>query len=187
MIDGDNITMRYLNTDKYICLKRDVVRKYFIYAYCYIAHSKQGCSVDNDIVIYDWNFKFADRNWFWTALSRAKDFNRVKFFRYDDDEDLVKDLVGNYLINKVKNYKQQDMKAKREIDSNEYIDEEWLMSLINTNCECCGCVLYIDYDGKNVVSNLSAQRVDCDIGHFKSNCKGLCYECNRGLSNKISI
>ena len=120
-------------------------------------------------------------------MTRANDFNRVKFFRYDDDEDLVKYLVDNYLINKVKNYNQQDMKSGRELDGDDYIDEEWLLSLINTNCECCSCVLYIDYDGNNVVSNLSAQRVDCDIGHFKSNCKGLCYECNRGLSNKISI
>ena len=60
-------------------------------------------------------------------------------------------------MNKVKNYKQQDMKAKREKDSDEYIDESWLMNLINTNCECCSCVLYIDYDGKK-----------CSIQHQRS-------------------
>jgi hypothetical protein len=45
---------------------------------------------------------------------------------------LLKDLVGNYLRNKIKSYKNRDAKAGREIESDEYIDEQWLMGLINT-------------------------------------------------------
>ena len=100
---------------------------------------------------------------------------------------MFKEIVENYLRNKIRSYKNQDAKAGREIESDEYIDETWLMGLINTNCECCGCILTIDFDGKNVISNMSAQRCLNDVAHFKSNCKGLCIDCNKGLSNTNSI
>ena len=34
---------------------------------------------------------------------------------------------------------------------------------------------------------MSAQRCLNDVAHFKSNCKGLCIDCNKGLSNTNSI
>lgn len=183
-IENAKVKLIHVNTGDIRNININVLRKYFIYAYCYTAHSKQGCSVDSDIVIYDWNFKYACRNWFYTSLTRARDLNRVWFYRYpESNDDMLKEIVENYLRNKIKSYKNQDAKTGREIESDEYVDETWLMGLINTNCECCGCILTIDFDGKNVISNMSAQRCLNDVAHFKSNCKGLCIDCNKGLSN----
>ena len=83
------ITLKHTCSNDVLDVKRELVRKNFIYAYCYTCHSKQGCSIDGDIVIYDWNKWYVEREWFFTALTRAKDFNRVKFFKYEDDEDDV--------------------------------------------------------------------------------------------------
>lgn len=64
-------------------------------------HSKQGCSVDGDIVIYDWNKWYCERELFFTATTKAKDFNRIQFFKYDDDEkDESKEFVEQYFDNK---------------------------------------------------------------------------------------
>ena len=56
------------------------IEQHFIYAYCYTCHSKQGCSVDDDIVIYEWSKWYCSKNWYWTAITRARDLNRVNFY-----------------------------------------------------------------------------------------------------------
>ena len=162
-----------------------MLRKHFIYAYCYTCHSKQGCSVDGDIVIYDWNKWYCEREWFFTAITRAKDFNRIKFFKYDDD-DKSKEFVEQYFDNKVLNYKEQDSKANRDISEN-YVDRSFLMNLMNTHCENCGEVLTVDFENGKVVSNISCQRVNNDISHSRDNCIGFCVQCNCAFSNKISL
>ena len=122
-VKDDALTLKHTATDKTITLNIDLVRKNFIYAYCYTAHSKQGCSVDGDVVIYDWNYRYADKNWFFTAITRARDFNKVKFYYYEEDEDdLEKMLEAEYFNNKINSYKQQDFIAGRETESEEYID-----------------------------------------------------------------
>eukprot|EP00438_Fugacium_kawagutii_P027024 Skav232522 [mRNA] locus=scaffold1096:1054611:1057742:- [translate_table: standard] len=188
---GDKeVMLRHTATDHKVSINIDVVRKNFIYAYCYTAHSKQGCSVDGEVVIYDWKHRYADKNWFWTAVTRARDFSKVKFFKYDDDDErneIERTMEMDYFNNKVLNYKQQDTKANRETVSEEYIDAKFLSNLINTPCECCGDVLTLEVDKGKVTSNITAQRINNEVGHFKSNCKGLCDWCNKGLSDKNSI
>ena len=183
------ITLKHTCSGDVIDVKIDVVRKHFIYAYCYTCHSKQGCSVDGDIVIYDWNNCYANREWFFTAITRAKDFNRVKFFRYEDDEDKEgKYKEENYFRRKVASYKEQDKRAGREIDEDGYVDIDFLTNLVNTNCECCGDILELDEDDDgNIVSNITCQRVNKDVAHYKSNCIGFCNTCNCAFSNKISL
>ena len=39
----------------------------------------------------------------------------------------------------------------------------------------------------NIVSNITCQRVDTDVAHFKSNCIPMCHQCNCAFSNKISF
>ena len=181
------ITLKHTCTGDMIDVKIYLVRKHFIYAYCFTAHSKQGCSVDGDIVIYDWNKWYVEREWFFTAITRARDFDRVKFFRYKDDEDdSSRKDVENYFRKKVAGCKEQDTKAGRDIEG-DYVDVEFLMDLMNTNCECCGDILTIDMEDGNIVSNISCQRLNNDISHYKSNVVGYCVSCNCAFSNKISL
>ena len=101
---------------------RKLLQKHFIYAYCYTCHSKQGCSVDDDIVIYDWSLWCCCPNWYWTSITRARDLNRVKFYKYDTDENnLTQMQVETYFRNKVAGYKEQDQKAGRDIKG-DYVD-----------------------------------------------------------------
>ena len=108
------------------CERQGIVRKLFqkrfIFAYCYTCHSKQGCSVDDDIVIYDWSLWCCCPNWYWTSITRARDLNRVKFYKYDTDENnLTQMQVETYFRNKVAGYKEQDQKAGRDIKG-DYVD-----------------------------------------------------------------
>ena len=186
-IEGDSFVLQNVATDEKLKIVRWLLRKHFIYAYCYTCHSKQGCSVDSDIVIYDWNKWYCEREWFFTAITRAKDFNRIKFFKYDDDkEDLSKEMVERYFDNKISLYKEQDNKAGRDIEG-EYVDRTFLMNMMNTHCQNCGEILTVDIEDGKVVSNISCQRVNNDIGHFKDNCIGFCVQCNCAFSNKISM
>ena len=66
------------------------LRKNFIYANAYTAHSKQGCSIDGDIVIYDWQKWYVSRQWFYTAITRSKDLSRVKFYKYEIEPEIRK-------------------------------------------------------------------------------------------------
>ena len=87
------------------------IEQYFIYAYWYTCHSKQGCSVDDDIVIYDWSKWYCSKNWYWTAITRARDLNRVKFYKYDADEnDMSKIRVDTYFKNKIRTMKSKTRK-----------------------------------------------------------------------------
>ena len=61
------------------------------------------------------------------------------------------------------------------------------MNLMNTQCENCNEPLVIDFEDGKVSSNISCQRVNCSISHFKDNCIGLCVQCNCAFSNKISL
>lgn len=165
-----------------------VLRKHFIYAYCYTCHSKQGCSVDDDIVIYDWSKEYCSKNWYWTAITRSRDLNRVKFYKYDADEnDLSKLRVETYFKNKIMNYEEQDKKAGRDVEGNDYVDVDFLMGLMNTQCENCNEPLVIDFEDGRISSNITCQRVNNEQSHFKDNCIGLCVQCNCAFSNKISL
>ena len=87
------------------------IEQHFIYAYWYTCHSKQGCSVDDDIVIYDWSKWYCSKNWYWTAITRARDLNRVKFYKYDADEnDMSKIRVDTYFKNKIRTMKSKTRK-----------------------------------------------------------------------------
>ena len=63
------------------------VRDNFIFAHCTTCHSAQGSSIDGDITIFDYNH-FDIRNYrelLWTAITRARDLSKVKFYKYSDD------------------------------------------------------------------------------------------------------
>ena len=185
-IVGDIVVLQNVATNEKQNIKIELLRKHFIYAYCYTAHSKQGCSVDGDIVIYDWNEWYVSKNWFFTALTRATDFNKIKFFKYNKgEESKSKRIVEQYFERKVLNYIEQDKRAGRDVEGNAYVDVDFLMNLMNTQCENCNEPLVIDFEDGKVSSNISCQRVNCCEAHFKDNCKGYCVSCNCAFSNKI--
>ena len=81
-MDGNIFTLQNVKTMEELTILKDKLRSNFIYSYCFTAHSVQGSSIDDEIVIYDWNKGYVSRQWVWVALSRARDLNKVSFYRY---------------------------------------------------------------------------------------------------------
>lgn len=125
----------------------DILDKHFIYAYCATCHSSQGASVDISITIFEWEKnKLITREWFYTALTRSTDINKVKFYRsFDEVDELNEGTMRRYLQRKVNQYKLQDLKAGRTIDETKYITADWLMDRINSRCNKCSCNFTFDY------------------------------------------
>ena len=95
--------------------------------------------------------------------------------------------VETYFRNKVMSYKEQDQKAGREIESDYYVDIKYLMKMMNETCQNCNEPLTVDFENDKIVSNITCQRVDSGLSHYKSNCIGFCTSCNCAFSNKISL
>ena len=185
-IVGNIVVLQNVATGEKQNIDLKLLRKHFIYAYCYTAHSKQGCSVDGDIVIYDWNEWYVSKNWFFTALTRATDFNKIKFFKYNEgQESKSKRIVEQYFERKVLNYIEQDKKAGRDVEDGDYVDVDFLMNLMNTQCENCNEPLVIDFEDGKISSNITCQRVNNEQSHFKDNVVGYCVSCNCAFSDKI--
>ena len=166
-------------------LPLDMLRKHFIFNYCFTCHSVQGSSIEGGITIFDYNHCLVDKNWLWTAITRATDLNNVTFFKYDsDDNEFNKRCIYNYLCRKVEGYKEQDRKAKRKIDHKNYITPECLLERLNGNCENCSVEFYVKTIGGNIRTNLTAQRKFNDQTHTVSNCIAYCKRCNCNASDK---
>ena len=121
--------------------------------------------------------------WLWTSITRARDFNNVYFYKNKEgDEDMFKSLVINYFKNKVEGYKQQDRVAKREIDEEQYIDENWCLKYFKSCCQNCGIKFNLDTRGGKISSNFTAQRCDNELCHTVENCTAFCVYCNCSAS-----
>ena len=60
-IDNDILLLKNVKTKDIQPLHKDKVRKNFIFAWCSTCHSAQGCSVDEEITIFDYNQFFGKK------------------------------------------------------------------------------------------------------------------------------
>ena len=180
--DSEVVTLKNVKTEILQSIHIDKVRKAFILASCCTAHSMQGSSVDTDITIFDYNH-FLVRNypeWLYTCIIRARDLNRVKFFKYnsDKDDELNKQNILSYFNRKIENYKTQDRKAKRDIPKEGYVNAQWFLNNITNQCNYCGCGFTLDMNKGNVITNLTAQRLSNSEPHSLDNIIPYCKRCN---------
>ena len=182
---GKDGTMKLKNTKTDILQPIQIkkVRENFIFAHCTTCHSAQGSSIDGDITIFDYNhFDIRNyREWLWTAITRARDLNKVKFYKYSDDindEFNYKCMKSKY-ERKIENYKQQDRKAKRTIPKEGYVNVKWFFDNITNQCNYCGCGFHTIIKGGNITTNLTAQRVNNEYTHTLDNIIPYCDRCNR--------
>ena len=157
---------------------------YFKLPFCSTCHSLQGLSVEDEICLFDCNTPYVDRNFVWTALTRARELKNITYFHHSDYEvqRLENSRLLQYLKLKIENYKRQDLDAKRKINRDKYVDIEWFTKEINGNevCPLCNSKYYIVLDDNNDVRcNISIDRLDNTIPHIKENCHLLCIECNK--------
>jgi hypothetical protein len=173
-LESDAITLN--NT---LLVPIDTVRKNFIHAYCRTCHSFQGTSLDERLTIFDWKFSHVNRKWLYTAVTRATELKNVLFYDYDENAEREEAML-QYFTRKVDRYKQQDKKAKREVNDGCFVTVAWLLGCLGKCCSGCGDALVYE-KGK---SNLTANRIDNSVGHEIDNVVPMCCWCNCALSNR---
>ena len=112
------MTLTNTKTNIHQSIQVKEVRENFIFAHCTTCHSAQGSSIDGDITIFDYNH-FDIRNYrefLWTAITRARDLNKIKIYKYSDgvNDEFNYECMKRKYERKNENYKQQDRKAKRK-------------------------------------------------------------------------
>ena len=179
-INGSIITIENIKDKKKHTLDEETLYKHFRYGYCATCHSCQGASIKNNITIHEWQrSRLVSREWLWTAITRATDFNNVSFYENTEaEQDRVEQKLMNYFKNKIEAYKQQDRKAGRELNLDNYVDVDFCMDRMNGTCGKCGCDFYFETKKGNINSNFSCQRVDNNFSHTKDNCIAYCVDCN---------
>ena len=179
-INSRHIVIENIKDKKQYTLTEELLNKHFRYGYCATCHSCQGASINNNITIHEWNKSYlVSREWIWTAYTRARDFNKVAFFKNEKaDEKMEKQLLINYLKNKIDGYKKQDLKAGRELNEKNYVDVNFCMERLKGTCQKCGGDFHIEIKKGTLSSNFTCQRVDNDFSHTKDNCVAYCCYCN---------
>ena len=179
-IGAEGVVLQNIKTNQLYNTSISTLDEHFRYAYCATCHSSQGNSVDKSITIHEWQKQhLITREWLYTSITRATDINKVMFYKsVENDNELNETTLMRYLDNKVKRYKIQDLKAGRTVDDADYIDVKWLFDRMNSRCNKCGCGFEFDIKCGEVVSNLTAQRLNNEMSHVKDNCIAYCFGCN---------
>ena len=179
-INSKGITIENIKDKKKYTLTEELLNKHFRYGYCATCHSCQGASINNNIVIHEWDRSYlVSREWIWTAYTRARDFNKVAFFKNEKaEEKMEQQLLINYLKNKIDGYKKQDLKAGRELNENNFVDVNFCMERLKGTCQKCGGDFHIEIKKGALSSNFTCQRVDNNFSHTKDNCVAYCNYCN---------
>jgi hypothetical protein len=150
----------------------------FCLNYCSTTHKAQGEIITEDFTIYDWDKMNTKCRY--TALSRAKKPEQVSFgkidlpFQIETFDTNIKNKISGHLNNdKEKNLK-SDLSVKKV---------KLLFEKQNGDCNICGCETtnYKSNDGKQ----FSIDRLDSKRAHTEDNIQLLCWNCNRGKSNRF--
>jgi hypothetical protein len=163
-------------------MERDKLWKIFDLNYCNTCHSVQGCSIDDEVTLFDCNTPYVDRFWLYTAITRCRDLYNISIFIHDEKQirSLEQSKFKQYINHKIENYKEQDKLAGREITT-DYVDFNWFETEFakNTCCVHCqnGFEFMVDKD-KNINSNLTFDRLDDSLCHSKDNLVLSCLHCN---------
>ena len=98
--------------------------KIFRLSYCNTCHSEQGCSIDEDITIFDSNTPYVNKYWIYAAITRARSLDKVTIFIHSGKEiqKLEHCKLKQYINMKIDHYQKQDKAACRAIEKNKYVD-----------------------------------------------------------------
>lgn len=167
-------------------METSMIMKKFKLPYANTCHCVQGLSIPEPMTIFDANTPYAQREYIWTAITRATKLSDITFFIHPESEiqALTLSKKKQYFKFKVTRYKEQDDKARRKYNAKEYIDADWIMDEIekkyNFQCPKCSVPFEIELQSAEygARSNITVDRKDNTKAHLKSNCSLLCLRCN---------
>lgn len=188
-VNNDSVVIHEPVEDVTIRIDTNILQKHFRLAYANTNHSVQGLTIEDEYTIFDCDTAYVNRNWIWTALTRAEHLDKITIFESPVVElsQLDRSKRKQYIVNKISGYKAQDIKAGREILKDEYITADWFKEMFQKQfqeCYRCKCQLEMNIHNGNVRSNITADRIDNSKCHTIDNCVLMCSACNNGKSNK---
>jgi len=151
---------------------------YFSLPACATCHSLQGTTCGQSITVFDVDTPFADREWFYTAITRATDLQGVYVY-VGPNKAYSRLRVHRLLAQKVEQYRETD-KQKDQYDAKNHVSVEWIKKeLANNDYRCCLCSVPLQADyGRGDLEQVSVDRKDNCLGHTKENCQITCLRCN---------
>ena len=110
------------------------ILRHFQLPYCNTCYSMQSATITEKYTVFDCNTPYVDRNFIWTALTRATDLKNITIFEHSIEECQVleESKKKQKITLKIEGYKAQDKQAKRSFKRTK------MFSLRNTFLFQCG-------------------------------------------------
>ena len=155
------------------------ILRHFQLPYCNTCYSMQSATITEKYTVFDCNTPYVDRNFIWTALTRATDLKNITIFEHSIEECQVleESKKKQKLTLKIEGYKTQDKQAKRTFNTDDYVNVDWINSQ-EQKCFHCGIHFYYHMENGDAETNLTVDRIDNHIAHVKKNCRLCCINCN---------
>ena len=142
-------------------------------------------SVADAIVIFDIDFYFVTREWFYTALTRATSLSEIYYWAPEmrlHDLGAVKesDLIAR-IEAKIAGHREADLKTGRSWAESDYVDVPTVLALLKEQRNrCCVCHEHLlpAWTKPKEPRQFSIDRLDNDLAHVKSNVRMACLRCN---------
>jgi uncharacterized protein with PIN domain len=144
------------------------------------------------MTLFDADTCYINRKFIWVLITRATELYNITIYLNSKEvnEQLKFSKLKQYLRLKISGYKQQDVKKGRVIDNDKYVDEIYILKLLDnfnysSGCKICIEEFYIHFDNdNNINSNISLNRLKNNLAHHIDNVELICVDCNKKLSNK---
>jgi hypothetical protein len=161
-------------------LTHEQILRCFSLPYCNTVHSTQGDKINNKFVIADFS-DYVTKNWLYTSISRATSLGDI----YILTESLFLPNEEALYTRMIQGYQQQDRAKGRTWRDEEYINTDDCRRMFSqTNGICPGCGTLMPRFQKKAKNLFTVDRINNDLAHTKTNCKGLCKKCNCNKSNR---
>ena len=85
---------------------------------------------------------------------------------------------------KIRRHLDVDASCNRNIKHGEYVNRDWFLRHLGTDCQNCGMCMCWEIVNNKIVSDLTADRIDNSKGHNLDNIQPLCKYCNCSKSNR---
>ena len=130
----------------------------------------------SDIFYNNGFFNPITNEWFYTALSRVREFKDLSILKAEDNYD---NLIMRHANNKILGYKKQDFEAGRIYNDKEFINSYWIIEQFKKQHGVCeACKSFINLLPDKTREGYTVDRYDNTKAHLKNNSCLLHLGCN---------
>lgn len=150
--------------------------KLFYFNYAHTGHSIQGDTIKEGFTIAQMDDNKTTQKWRWVSYTRPKYLDNLTILKVNDlDIDINYDMA----ISKIRGYKEQDKKANRTYDENDFVDYKTIVTLYQKQRACCAhCGGYISLLHDTSREVYTVNRKDNALAHIKENINLMHNSCN---------